>query len=77
MLAPQRTAASSHVLNWSVQAGKVPLPPLQSAAALALAGNAMADALPLLEALARDESTPVALPLGPTGILRLHATPLA
>lgn len=76
VLAPQRSAATRHALDWQVQAGTAPLPPLQSAAAQALAHNAMADALPLFEALARDGTTPMAMPLGPTGTLQLRITPL-
>jgi hypothetical protein len=78
VLVPQRSAATSHALDWAVQAGTMPLPlpPLQSAAAQALAHNAMADALPLFEALARAEATPFAMPLGPSGALQLRVTPL-
>lgn len=76
VLAPQRSAATSHALDWAVQAGKVPPQPLQSAAAQALADNAMADALPLFEALARAEATPLAMPLGPAGTLQMRVTPL-
>ena len=76
VLAPQRSAASCFALEWAFEAGSVPPPPLASAAAQALAGNAMADALPLFEALARDTGTALALPLGPAGILRLQTIPL-
>jgi Beta-ketoacyl synthase, N-terminal domain len=76
VLAPQRSAASGFALDWAFEAGTVPLPALSSAAAKALAGNAMADALPLFEALASATSTSLALPLGPAGILRLHTMPL-
>jgi hypothetical protein len=76
VLAPQRSAASAFALDWAFEAGTLPLPALASAAAQALAGNAMADALPLFEALACETSTALALPLGPAGILRLHTLPL-
>lgn len=76
VLAPERSARSLFTLDWAFEAGTLPLPPLQSAAALALAGNAMADALPLFEALAQDTGTTLALPLGPAGILRLQTAPL-
>ena len=76
VLAPRRSAASSFALDWAFEAGTVPLPPSASAAAQALAGNAMADALPLFEALARKTNTALALPLGPAGILRLNTMPL-
>ena len=76
VLAPLKTAASAFALDWACEAGTVPLPPLSSAAAMALTGNAMADALPLFEALALDADRALALPLGPAGILRLHTSPL-
>lgn len=76
VLAPQRSAASLFALDWACEAGSVALPVLRSDAALSLSGNAMADALPLFENLAREEDTPLALPLGPAGILRLRTMPL-
>ena len=76
VLAPQRSAASVFSLDWACAAGTAPLPPLVSAAATALATNAMADALPLFEALARVEDTALTLPLGPAGILQLRTIPL-
>jgi hypothetical protein len=48
-----------------------PAPPLRSVAARALAGNAMADALPFLEALALGATRPLELPLSRTLALRL------
>lgn len=76
VLAPQRSAASVFTLDWVCVAGTGALPALKSAAAQALATNAMADALPLFEALARAEDTALALPLGPAGILHLRTIPL-
>ena len=76
VLAPQRSAASVFSLDWACAAGTASLPPLTSAAAKALAANAMADALPLFEALAGAEDTALTLPLGPAGILRLRTIPL-
>ncbi|RZL08136.1 MAG: hypothetical protein EOP40_14065 [Rubrivivax sp.] len=77
VLAPERSAATRAVLEWRVQPGSAPPIALQSPAAQALAGNAMADALPLFEALARLEAQPAAsealqLPLGPGGMLHLR-----
>jgi hypothetical protein len=77
VLAPERSAATRAVLDWAVRPGSTTPTPLQSSAAQALAGNAMADALPLFEALARLEVQPEALddlqlPLGPKGLLHLR-----
>lgn len=76
VLAPQRSATSRFELGWGVEAGSAGLPPLQSAAAQALAGNAMADALPLFEQLARGTAGLLTLPLGPTGLLQLRTMAL-
>jgi hypothetical protein len=46
--------------------------PLRSEAALPLASNAMADALPLFEALARDDFSPMLLPVSATLALRVR-----
>ncbi len=77
VLAPERSASTRAVLDWCMQPGSAPLTALQSPAAQALAGNAMADALPLFEALARLEAQPEAsealhLPLGLSGFLHLR-----
>lgn len=77
VLAPERSPATRAVLDWCVQPGSMARTALQSPAAQALAGNAMADALPLYEALARLEAQPDAsqalqLPLGPQGGLQLR-----
>jgi hypothetical protein len=76
VLAPERTAATRAVLDWRVAPGAAKQPALRSTAACALSGNAMADALPLFEALARLEASSEAreeiqLPLGPEGFLHL------
>lgn len=52
VLAPTRSAHSAWAVDWAVAPGSVPTPALHSAAAQALADNAMADGLPLFEALA-------------------------
>jgi len=76
VLTPQRSSAASvFSLDWAFAAGTGALPPLASAAAMALADNAMADALPLFEALAHAEDTALTLPLGPAGILHLRTMP--
>ena len=51
-------------------------PPLRSSLAQSLAANAMADALPLFEALARGDSCTQGLPLSATLGLQLRLTPL-
>ncbi len=85
VLAPAASAHSLCAIDWCVRGGSTTLPPLQSAAAQALAANAMADALPLFELLARAAPAPtsapvpttLALPLGPAGTLHLSMTALA
>jgi len=77
VLAPERSAATRAVLDWRVQPGSAPPTALRSPAARALAGNALADALPLFEALARlqaqpDASEDLRLHLGPNGWLQLR-----
>ncbi len=73
VLAPERSASARFALDWQFEPGSGILPPLHSDAARSLAANAMADALPLFEALAMAApSTDIALPLGLSGILRLR-----
>ncbi|MEP7302245.1 MAG: beta-ketoacyl synthase chain length factor [Caldimonas sp.] len=55
----------------TLHVGAAPALPLHSAAARALAGNAMADALPFFEALARETLEPIELPLSHSLALRL------
>lgn len=75
VLAPRRSAASSWALRWALQDGAAATP-LRSDAARALAGNALADALPLFEALAADTAATLTLPLSQTQQLALALTPL-
>jgi len=65
VLSPRPGPRSRWTLDWRVQAGYAAAPPLRSAAARALADNAMADALPFAEALAAGSAATLALPLGP------------
>ena len=51
-------------------------PPLRSAAARTLLGNAMADVLPFVEALALDSPAALELPLSRTLALRLEPVPV-
>ncbi|RVU46567.1 beta-ketoacyl synthase chain length factor [Rubrivivax rivuli] len=78
VLAPEPGARTVATLDWAVAPGTAALPALHSPAAQALGGNAMADALPLFEALARLEvacagaSESFDLPLGTAGLLHLR-----
>jgi len=72
VLAPHPGPRSRWTLQWQVQGGPAAAPPLRSDAARALTGNAIADALPLAQALALDRATSLALPLGPSLHLLLH-----
>ncbi len=75
VLAPRCSAASCWSLRWALHDGAVATP-LRSDAARALAGNALADALPLFEALAAGTAATLTLPLSPTQQLALALTPL-
>jgi hypothetical protein len=72
VIAPQRGARTLFALDAALVAGATARIALHSEAARALAGNAMADALPLFEALARGERAPLALPLSDTLALKLQ-----
>lgn len=72
VIAPERSERSLASLDWSLAAGPTARVPLCSAAARPLASNAMADALPLFEALARDDAAPLLLPLSGTLALRVR-----
>jgi len=63
VLAPHPGARSLARLDWALEHGLSERIALVSEAALPLATNAMADALPLLDALARRDTTPLAMPL--------------
>jgi len=63
VLAPQASVRTLARLDWGLASGPAEPIALRSAAALALRANAMADALPLFEALARDDAELMALPL--------------
>jgi len=54
VLAPSASDRTIAAFEWSLAAGPAEAPAYRSAAARTLAGNAMADALPLLEAIAGD-----------------------
>lgn len=70
VIAPQRSARTLTAIDWSLASGATARIPLSSEAALPLATNAMADALPVFEALALGARAPLALPL--SGVLALR-----
>lgn len=72
VLSPHPGPRSRWALQWQAQDGPGAAPPLRSDAARALADNAMADALPLAQALAFDSTVSLELPLGPSLHLLLH-----
>lgn len=77
VISPVRGPHSLAALDWSVQDGvAVRAVPLRSAAAQSLAGNAMADGLPLLEALALGRSETVPMPLSAALSMQVALTPL-
>ncbi len=76
VLSPQPGPHSLASLDWQLCNAPAAAPPLQSAAAQALAGNAMADALPLFEALARGGVQALRLPLSSGQGLRLSLAPI-
>jgi hypothetical protein len=77
VVGPVESERSIAAFDWSLAGGPALAPALRSAAARSLAGNAMAGALPFLEAIAalpaKDAGEPVALtlPLAPSLGLRL------
>lgn len=78
VLAPEGGPRSLVRIDASLEAGNAGLPPLHSPAAQALAVNAMADALPLFEALARGATTSTPAlrwPLSPRQSLLLQLQP--
>jgi len=75
VLAPQPGPRSRWALQWQTRLGAAQAVPLKSDAARGLASNAMADALPLAQALAFDTAASLALPLGPSLHLALRLQP--
>lgn len=72
VLSPVPGARSLAALTWSLASGPSTPCALRSAAAQALAGNAMADGLPLFEALALEQQAALRLPLSATLALDLR-----
>jgi len=77
VLAPEPSARTIAAFDWSLASGASVAVAPASAAARALAGNAMADALPLFERLACGSTGELRLPLSATLSLRLVPKPLA
>jgi len=77
VIAPEPTERTVASFEWTL-AGRTPAASQpSSAAALALKGNAMADALPLFEALARNDDISLELPVSAKLSLRLRLHPEA
>lgn len=76
VIAPQRSERALSAIEWSIVSGPSARIPLRSEAALPLASNAAADALPLFEALARGDAAPLAMPLSARLALRVRLSSL-
>ena len=72
VIAPQRSARARAAFDWSIASGAAARIPLRSEVALPLATNAMADALPVFEALALGDRATLALPLSASLALRVR-----
>lgn len=75
IVSPVRSERTVAALDWSLAAGAATVPALQTDAARALDANAMADALPFFEALARDDAESLSLPLSAKLSLQLQLQP--
>ena len=75
VIAPARTSRTVATLEWSLAAGAAEAPELRTDAVRPLQANAMADALPFFEALARGDGRSLGLPLSPSLSLRLRLQP--
>ncbi len=71
VLAPLRASTRGTAVGAELVSGTREIAPMRSSAARALQGNAMADALPLFEALALATAEPLDLPLSQTLFLRV------
>jgi hypothetical protein len=71
VLSPQQSARSSWALDWSLHGGAAAPPPLRDEALRMLEVNAMADALPFVEALSADMPSRLELSLSPALALAL------
>ena len=77
VLAPSASEKTVAAFDWSLAPGPATAPVYHSPAARAIAGNAMADALPLLEAIAVESDGALALRLSRHLALRLTPTSFA
>lgn len=71
VLAPRPSARTLATLEWALVSGSAARLPLRSEAALPLAANAMADAVPLFESLARADGAALQMPLSESLALRV------
>jgi hypothetical protein len=76
VLSPVRGPHSQAAMAWALRQGPAAAGTLRSAAARSLLDNAMADVLPLLEALASGELISVSMPLSSQLSLHLELSPL-
>lgn len=76
VLASARSDRTLAALDWSLCHGPTAPCALRSQAALGMAHNAMADALPLLEALASGHTESVLMPLSPRLSLKVELSPV-
>jgi hypothetical protein len=77
VLAPSGSEKTVAAFDWSLASGPATVPVYRSPAARAIAGNAMADALPLFEAIAVDAGSSLALRLSRHLALQLTPTSFA
>ena len=81
VLSPRASERTVAAFDWSLARGTGGAAPIRSAAARSLAGNAMAGALPMLEAIAiaepGDGASSITLPLARSLALALNGRPLA
>ncbi|MBO9514493.1 MAG: beta-ketoacyl synthase chain length factor [Variovorax sp.] len=77
VVSPERTERTVAALDWSLASGPAAAPALRTEAARSLSANAMADALPLFEALARGDTAALRLPLSGKLSLQVQLQPAA
>ena len=75
VIAPERSERTVASIDWSLARGSATARPLRTDAARALGDNAMADALPVFEALARGDTETLRLPLSDKLSLQLALQP--
>jgi hypothetical protein len=75
VIAPAPSARTVAQFDWSLASGPAAVVPLRAEVSQTLTVNAMADALPIYEMLARGEAGELALPLSPQLSLQLRLAP--